>query len=76
MSWKDAVRRAIKRRCRARKSDIFTRSDLISNELEQIIADTHCKGATPDQTLSRVLQELRDAGEIKFINYDGTYRKL
>ena len=76
MKWKDAVRNAIKRRCRAKRSDIFTRSDLICDEIDQIISDTNCKGDTPEQTLSRVLQELRKNGEIEFVDYDGTYRKL
>jgi len=76
MKWENAVRSAIERRCRATKTDIFTRQELIKNELKQIVADTACKGATPDQTLSRVLQELRDAGYIEFLNNNGTYRKL
>jgi len=76
MKWKDAVRRAIKRHCRSKGRNIFTRQGLIEKELGRIIADAGSTGATPDQTLSRILQELRDAGEIEFIDNDGTYCKL
>ena len=44
--------------------------------MDRIIADTRSNGATPEQTLSRVLQELRDAKEIEFIDDHGTYCKL
>lgn len=76
MEWQDAVRLAIGRHCRATKSDIFTRKGLMKSQMDRIIADTGSMGATPDQTLSRILQELRDAGQIEFVEYDGTYRKL
>ena len=76
MTWKDAVINAINRSCRARRRDIFTRQDLINNELAQIVIDTCSKGATPDQTLSRILQELRELGLIELLNNNGTYRKL
>ena len=76
MNWQDAVRLAINRRCRITKSDIFSRQSLIQKELSKIIADTNSKGSTPEQTLSRVLQELRKAGEIEFIDNHGTYCKL
>jgi putative restriction endonuclease len=76
MEWKDAVRLAISRHCRAIKSDIFTRKGLINTQMDRIIADTGSKGDTPDQTLSRILQELRDADEIEFIDDHGTYCKL
>ncbi len=38
-----------------------------------MVSDVGAKGDTPGQTVSRVLQELRDAGEITFLD-DGTYR--
>ena len=76
MEWKDAVRLAIGRHCRATKSDIFTRQGLINSQMDRIIADTASKGATPEQTLSRILQELRDSNEIEFIDERGTYCKL
>lgn len=53
---------------------IFTRQALMDAELDAIVADTGSAGATP-QTLSRELQQLRDAGVIEFID-QGTYRRL
>ena len=76
MEWQDAVRHAIRRHCRATTSDIFTRKDLIKNQMERFIDDTASTGATPAQTLSKILQQLRDAGEIEFIDNDGTYCKI
>jgi hypothetical protein len=76
MEWQDAVRLAISRYCRATKSHIFTRKGLIKSQMRRIIADTGSMGATPDQTLSRILQELRDSGQIEFIDNHGTYCKL
>jgi len=73
MDWKNSVRLAISRQCQSTKSDIFTRKGLIKSQLGRIIADTGSTGATPAQTLSRVLQELRDAGEVKFVRR-GHYR--
>jgi len=76
MRWKDAVRLAIVRHCRTTKSDVFSRKALIERELAKIVSDTASKGSTPEQTLSRILQELREDGEIDFIDNDGTYCKL
>jgi hypothetical protein len=76
MDWQEAVRKAIERLCSSKKSDQFTRQDLIQEELERIVSDTGCEGGeTPEQTLSRVLQELRDMGEIEFLQ-KGNYRKI
>lgn len=52
----------------------FTRQNLIEHELAKIIADVDSKGETPEQTLSRVLQELKSAGVIDFVDNRGTYR--
>jgi hypothetical protein len=57
----------------ARASGTITRADLIANELASIIADVGSEGATPAQTLSRVLQELRDEGVLIF-DGQGRYR--
>lgn len=76
MDWKNAVRLAIARHCRATKSDIFSRKSLIKKELSRIVSDTLSKGATPEQTLSKILQQLRDEGEIEFLDNRGNYCKL
>jgi len=47
---------------------------LIDEELDPIIQETHSSGATPAQTMSRVLQELREMGYIEFVDDQGAYR--
>jgi len=74
--WKTALVNAVGRLCTRERSYTFTRQMLIDAELPHIIADTGSTGRTPAQTLSRVLQELRDMGYIEFIDSAGTYRLL
>lgn len=71
--WSEAVEAAVRRFVARSGSAIFTRQALIDSELDAIVADTGSAGATPHQTLSRELQQLRDAGIIEFIDA-GTYR--
>ena len=73
MSWFEAVKAAVRRHVRRTGSTIFTRRGLIDNEMTGIVAATGSSGATPWQTLSRVLQELRDAGLLEFVG-EGVYR--
>lgn len=68
--WRKAVWEAVQRRAR---DGSVTRAELIEFELDQIVADVGSKGQTPHQTLSRELQELRDAGVLIF-DGEGTYR--
>ncbi len=51
----------------------FTLQDLIHTELPRIIRETGSRGATPEATLRRELQELRDRGGIVFLG-QGRYR--
>ena len=51
----------------------FSREELIEHELERIVEETRSAGSTPHQTLSRVLQDLRDDGQIEFLA-PGEYR--
>lgn len=64
LNWKEAVWQASKRLKAKRKA--ITRQALIDQELQTIIQQVESKGATPAQTLSRVLQELRDDGVLIF----------
>lgn len=64
-TWRDAVLNAIYRI--ADDNHLFDRTVLIDRELSGIVNETQSSGATPEQTLSRVLQELRDEGVIKFL---------
>lgn len=73
ISWPQATREAIERLTTKQQKNSFTRVDLIDIELDTIVQDTGSKGKTPKQTLSRVLQQLRDNGEIKFLDNLGKY---
>src|SRR4051812_49147896 len=72
-SWSNAVADAIRRHVAETGSLVFTRQALVEAELASIVAETESVGATPHQTLSRELQELRDAGAVRFTD-QGTYR--
>ncbi|WP_240504421.1 HNH endonuclease [Tsuneonella mangrovi] len=54
---------------------MFTRQQMIDEELGRIVNETGSRGATPDMTLSRELQQLRDKGGIEFLGA-GNYRLL
>jgi hypothetical protein len=53
---------AIRRVTTRSKSRVFTRQDLIATELKQIQSETQPGTGTPEQTLNRVLQEMRTVG--------------
>lgn len=72
-SWSEAVISAVRRHVQRTGSTLFTRQALIDSEMEAIIAATGSSGATPWQTLSRELQELRDQGLLEFVG-PGVYR--
>ena len=74
LTWIEAVSNAIDRLTSRHGSKNFDRQGLIDEELAQIITDTNCRGRTPDQTLSAILQDLRNAGEILFLDDKGNYR--
>jgi putative restriction endonuclease len=74
-SWTEAVTDAVQRHVAKTGSSIFTRQALIDAELDAIVADTGSAGATPHQTLSRELQQLRDAGVLEFVDH-GAYKLL
>ncbi len=62
MTWHESVAAAIQRVTTRSKTRVFTRQDLIATELRQIISETQPGTGTPEQTLSRVLQEMRITG--------------
>lgn len=70
-TWRDAALNAIYRI--ADDAHLFDRTVLIERELSRIVNETQSSGTTPEQTLSRVLQELRDEGVIEFLG-GGNYR--
>ena len=73
-TWREAVTNAIERLSSNKANKEFSRKELIELELPTIVAEVGAKGETPTQTLSRILQELRVAGQIEFIDNDGNYR--
>lgn len=72
-SWIDATLSAVRRYVQRTGSTLFSRQALIDAEGPQILLDTASTGSTPWQTLSRVLQELRDEGHLEFVEA-GVYR--
>jgi hypothetical protein len=71
-SWKSAVVSALQRYSRRHESLQIDRGAFLSEELPAMIAETASAGRTPAQTVSRVLQELRDEGRL-FFSASGVY---
>jgi putative restriction endonuclease len=72
--WSEVVEEAVRRHVDSSGDAVFTRQELIDAELDRIISETASEGATPHMTLSRELQQLRDAGVLEFVDDRGTYR--
>jgi hypothetical protein len=62
MTWHESVAAAIQRVTTRTRNRVFTRQDLIDTELRQIQSETQPGTGTPEQTLNRVLQEMRTVG--------------
>ena len=75
MTWQESAAQAVQRLVSRTGNPLFTRRQLIDSEMKQVVAETASAGETPEQTLSRVLQELRNQGLIKFES-SGVYRLL
>jgi hypothetical protein len=74
MTWREAVEAAVRRFAARSTTGEFSRQDLLDAERAQIMSDCGGGGETPDQTISRVLQEMRDDGVISFVHDEGSYR--
>lgn len=72
VDWSKAVELGVARTA-ARLGQEFTLGDLTRLELERIKQETGSRGATPEATLRRELQELRDRGGLEFLG-QGRYR--
>lgn len=70
--WKSAVISALQRYSNRHGSPQIERGAFLSEELPAMIAETASAGRTPAQTVSRVLQELRDEGRL-FFSDSGVY---
>ncbi len=66
MNWRDAVVESLHRFSKNNHTRLITRQGLIEQELPRISAQTQTTGQTPEQTLSRILQDLRDEGLLFF----------
>ena len=73
--WSEAVEIAVRRLAGRQSGAEFSLQDLIESELDRIVRETGSRGATPDATLRRELQQLRDRGGIAFLG-GGHYRLL
>jgi hypothetical protein len=74
MTWREAVEAAVRRQAARDPSGVFTRQDLLAAEQGRIQSDCGGGGETPEQTISRCLQELEDHGIIQFVDGQGTYQ--
>lgn len=74
--WSEVVEESVRRYVARAGSSVFTRQSLIDSELAKIIEETESSGVTPERTLSRELQQLRDLGVIEFLDDKGTYRLI
>ena len=63
-TWNNMVKSAIREMVEV--NETFTRQELIRKYLSFISLSVRCQGVTPEQTLSRVLQEIRKEGYISF----------
>lgn len=74
MTWREAVEAAVRRQAAKDSNGVFTRQDLLAAEQDRIQSDCGGGGDTPEQTISRCLQELEDSGVIQFLDGQGTYQ--
>jgi len=74
--WSEVLEEAVRRHVDSTGDRVFTRQELVDAELDRIVSETGSAGGTPHQTLSRELQQLRDAGLLEFVDDRGTYRLI
>lgn len=74
LTWTEAVTEAVRRIAATKSDGVFSRRELVDEEGVRMCSETGTTGATPMQTVSRELQQLRDAGAIEFVDDRGTYR--
>lgn len=74
--WSEVVEEAVRRHVDSTGDPVFTRQELIDSEMNRIVSETGSRGETPEMTLSRELQQLRDSGVVEFVDDRGTYRLI
>ena len=75
MKWRDVVLSALHRFSLRHATRAVDRQSFLVEERNAMTIEAGSLGNTPDQTVSRVLQELRDEGLIEFLG-DGKYLLL
>ena len=73
-TWPDSVLDQIRENYSP--GELFSCDDFCKNNLPIVIKETRCIGLTPEQTLSKTLQDLRDLGYIKFCDTRGIYKVI
>ena len=68
MKWSEAVLSSLKAYCDRHDTRVIERQAFIAEEMKHIALATRTSGATPTQTLRRVLQDLRNAGILEFLS--------
>lgn len=77
MTWREAVEKAVFSYASTVPNGVFTREDFLAAEEHNIVQDCGGEaGKTPRQTISRVLQEMRDDGVLAFVDDRGTYQLI
>ena len=66
-SWQKAALAGLNRYAARNETKLIRRSQLIAEEMDNIVDSVKSKGSTPSQTLSRVLQELRQMGILNHV---------
>lgn len=64
--WRDAVLQGLHRYRVRNGTSRIERQAFLREELNRIVAETGTRGLTPAQTISKVLQDLRDTNELLF----------
>lgn len=67
MSWRETVLTSLHAHSARHQTRVVERQQFISEEMSVIVAGTGSAGLTPNQTLSRVFQELRNDGLLEFL---------
>ena len=71
--WIEAVMDALWRIYEGNNNRRITYQQIQIKELDKIKRETQTKGKTPDRTLSKILQIIRDRGYLIFEDNQGTY---
>lgn len=75
ITWCNAVLGCIKNLTDEKKSDCFSRQELIDGYLDRIVRETGSSGdSSTTQSLSRALYDLRDNDCIEFVDDNGNYK--